>query len=271
MTTVAENIHQAIADRAWHRKVMLNDPVLTPQERQALLQHWRQNRWWRPLATTLARSFMHAACTLAMARVHVVGRSNLPADRRAIVVSNHFAPLENLAVRKALGNRRLFIVSELTNFAMTGMLGWLMRNADTLPIVPDIHYLGRDFPQLLAARLQKAPVLIYPEQALWPHYRKPRPGQIGAYHYAAMMHVPIISIFVEQTEAGHQVVHILKTLTADPALSPRAAAKVLQRADDAQRQAAYTAIYHRPYTLEDDPRDFASPIRIAHKKTGTKW
>ncbi|WP_461215893.1 lysophospholipid acyltransferase family protein [Lacticaseibacillus sp. GG6-2] len=257
MTSVNDNIHQAIAQQAWHRKVMLHDPVLTPAQSQTLLAQWQHAHWWRPLNTGAARIVMHLACTIMMAPVRVVGREHLPDDCRAIVVSNHFAPLENLAVRKALGNRRLFIVSELTNLAMSGVLGWLMRNADTVPIAQDLHYLGRQFPQLLAKRLQSAPVLIYPEQAMWPHYRKPRPGQIGAYHYAAMLKVPVISLFVEQTATGKLIVHVLNTLTPDPALPLRQAAKALRDADDAQRQAAYTDIYHRPYTLADDPRDFA--------------
>ncbi len=179
-------------------------------------------------------------------------------DERGIVTSNHFHPLENLAVRKALGIHRLFIVSQLTNFAMTGSLGWLMRNADTVPIANDRAYAGRVFPELMANRLNQGPVLIYPEQELWYNYRKPRPGQRGAYYYAARFNVPIISLFVEIPDDGPYVVHILETLYPDPQLPCREASRALQAADDAQRRAAYEAIYHRPYTDTFDARDIAN-------------
>ncbi len=39
-------------------------------------------------------------------------------------------------------------------------------------------------------------VLIYPEQAMWWNYRKPRPTKPGAFFYAAKFRVPIVPIFV---------------------------------------------------------------------------
>lgn len=255
MNTVFENIHQAVLDHAWHRKVMIGDPELSATQAHQVLAQWQQLSFWGQFNTWLARIVMHLACLIKMRHVKVYGLENLPADHRAIVVSNHFAPLENLAVRKALGNRRLFIVSELTNLAMAGALGWLMRHADTVPIAADTHYMGREFIPQLKTRLQKAPVLIYPEQALWLNYRKPRPGQRGAYYFAAQLNVPVISLFVTMDAHGQYAVHVLNTLTADPTLSARAASLKMLAADDLQRQAAFERIYHTKYDLhwhEDD-------------------
>lgn len=250
MNTVFENIHQAVLDHAWHRKVMVGDPELSKTQAQQVLADWQHVTMLSVLNTWLARIVMHIACLWKMRQVEVMGLENLPADRRAIVVSNHFAPLENLAVRKALGNHRLFIVSELTNLAMTGGLGWLMRHADTVPIVADTHYMGREFIPQLKTRLQKAPVLIYPEQALWLNYRKPRPGQRGAYYFATQLQVPVISMFVAMDESGHYQVHILKTLTPDPNLSRRDASLKLLAEDDRQRQAIFERVYHTHYDLQ---------------------
>lgn len=250
MTTVVDNIHQAVRDMAWHRKVMIGDPELSKSQAQQVLATWQRDLISSKLSTWLARIVMHVACAFKMRQVKVYGLENLPVDHRAIVVSNHFAPLENLAVRKALGNHRLFIVSELTNLAMTGGLGWLMRHADTIPIAADKHYMGREFLPQLKARLHKAPVLIYPEQALWLNYRKPRPGQRGAYYFAAQLQVPVISIFVAINAQGEYAVHILKTLTPDQTLSAREASLKMLAADDLQRQKAFEAIYQTPYDLQ---------------------
>lgn len=258
MNSVTENIHQAVLAQDWHRKVMIGDPTLTPTQAAALLARWQQAQRSASIQTLLARAVMHLACSFKMHRVKVYGAKHLPADRRAIVVSNHFAPLENLAVRKALGNHRLFIVSELTNLAMGGALGWLMRHADTVPIAADTHYMGHDFIPQLQTRLKKAPVLIYPEQALWLNYRKPRPGQRGAYYFAAKLQVPIISIFVAIDATGTYQVHILNTLYPDPQQSVRDASLTLLAADDQQRQAAFGRIYHLPYDFNWDPADVVS-------------
>ena len=259
MTTVFENIHQAVLEKAWHRKVMIGDPELSQIQAQQVLARWQHVTVLSMINTWLARIVMHIACFWKMRHVSVVGIENLPRDHRAIVVSNHFAPLENLAVRKGLGNHRLFIVSELTNLAMPGGLGWLMRHADTVPIVADTHYMGREFVPQLKKRLQKAPVLIYPEQALWLNYRKPRPGQRGAYYFAAQLQVPVISIFVALNEAGHYQVHILKTLTPNPHVSARVASLQLRADDDLQRQAIFEQIYHTAYDLQWHPEDIVIP------------
>lgn len=249
MNPVTANIRQAVLAKAWHQKVMIGDPELSQSQAAQVLKRWQHGNAFSGLNTDLARIVMHVACSWKMRHVKVYGLDNLPQDHRAIVVSNHFAPLENLAVRKALGNHRLFIVSELTNLAMTGGLGWLMRHADTVPIVADTHYMGRDFVPQLKARLEKAPVLIYPEQAMWLNYRKPRPGQRGAYYFAAQLQVPVISLFVAIDAHGQYVVHILKTLTPDSTLSARAASLKMLAADNRQRQVAFEQVYHTPYDL----------------------
>lgn len=263
MNLVSENIHQAVLTQAWHQNVMIGDPQLSKPQAEKVLAKWQHAGFWAHVSTALARLVMHLAVVVKMRRVKIEGLNHLPKDRRAIVVSNHFAPLENLAVRKALGNRRLFIVSELSNLAMRGVLGWLMRHADTVPIAQDKHYLGREFLPELKRRLQKAPVLIYPEQALWLNFRKPRPGQRGAYYFAAKLQVPVISMFVTLDHQGISTVHILQTLYPDPSLSARAASLQMLAADDHQRQVAFEKCYHTAYDLQWDDADIVTPSKKA--------
>ena len=109
-----------------------------------------------------------------------------------LITSNHFGPLENTVIRhltNTLHRRRLGIISQTSNFAMKGIIGYLMNYADTIPISTDPRYLARDFLSILKERLvdKKHAILLYPEQEMWFNYRKPRPPKGGAYFYAAKL------------------------------------------------------------------------------------
>ena len=119
-----------------------------------------------------------------------------------IITSNHFSQLENTVIRhltNTFGRRKLGIISQTSNFAMTGIIGYIMNYADTIPISTDPRYLARDFLSVLKERLvdKKHAILLYPEQEMWFNYRKPRPPKKGAYYYAAKLNVPVLSCFVE--------------------------------------------------------------------------
>ena len=122
----------------------------------------------------------------------------------------------------------MFIVSQDTNFAMKGFLGFLMRYADEIPVSKDKDYMERHFYRTLNNLLvnKKEYILIYPEQEMWFNYRKPRPPKRGAYFYAAKFNVPIISCFVEMKDMDKDdteefkrvkyVLHILDPIYPDP-------------------------------------------------------
>lgn len=43
-------------------------------------------------------------------------------------------------------------------------------------------------------------ILIYPEQALWWNYRKPRPFKVGAFKLAFKNNVPILPLFISMED-----------------------------------------------------------------------
>ena len=45
-------------------------------------------------------------------------------------------------------------------------------------------------------------VLIYPEESLWPGYKKPKPLKNGAFYFAVKNNVPIIPIFITMEGSG---------------------------------------------------------------------
>ena len=120
----------------------------------------------------------------------------------AIVTCNHFNICDNYAVyrtiKPALKKRhylyKVIKESNYTNFK--GPVRIMMRHANTMPLSSSVSvmkefYLGM---QTLLGRGEK--ILIYPEQAMWFNYRKPRPLKPGAFRFAAKFNVPVIPVFI---------------------------------------------------------------------------
>ena len=45
-------------------------------------------------------------------------------------------------------------------------------------------------------------ILVYPEQAMWWNYKKPRPMKNGAFKFAVKNGVPVLPIFITLKESG---------------------------------------------------------------------
>ena len=94
------------------------------------------------------RRFVNIATSIINKDTEIVGLEKLPdMSKGVIITSNHFGPLENTIIRylvKKHGNGKIKVVSQVTNFAMTGPIGLLMNYADTIPISEEPRYLARD-------------------------------------------------------------------------------------------------------------------------------
>ena len=267
---VIENIKVAAENGDFHSKVEINDPNLTPEQSKAILDRYVQNRQKTSFKakTLLARQAANLLTFALNRNSKITGIENaLSIKGGAIVTSNHFSPVENTAVRlvvKKLGKKRINIVSQETNLAMPGAIGFLMNYADIIPIAEDKNYLKNDFPEIIKSLIQKNEyVLIYPEQEMWFNYRKPRPFKRGAYYYAAKLGVPVISIFVEMQDLNEKdtdefnkvkfKIHILKTIYPDPEKSVKENSVLMCEEDYAQKKAAYEKAYGKPldYTFQN--------------------
>ena len=276
---VIENIQTAIREGDLNRKVEVGDPVLTAVQREELLNWYLKEKDTLHFKgkTLLARKITNTATRRVNQSTVICGLENASGvSGGAVLTSNHFNPLDNTIVRYLiwnLGKDRLPIVSQETNLAMTGLVGFLMKYADIIPISGVPEYMTMDFEPLVKKELdEKNYVLIYPEQEMWFGYRKPRPLKRGAYFYAAKFQGPVISCFVEmrvqqemQTSMFHQVqyvMHVLPTIYPDPAKTVRENSISMCTQDYRQKKHAYEEIYQEPleYTFQaEDIAGWAAP------------
>lgn len=272
---VIQNIKNAAERGEFYSKVEINDPVLTPAESKEITSTYVENRKHLSFKVTSAAAILLARCATSFLNrdTEIKGIEKIPKDLGGVLItSNHFSPLENTVVRHLLhkmGRKDLGIISQTTNFAMTGIVGFLMRYANTIPLSMDPHYLARDFLSILQEKLvdKKQAILLYPEQEMWFHYRKPRPPKSGAYFYAAKLGVPILSCFVEIVDTDKEdaegfrkvrhVLHVLGVLYPDKERSVRENTEFLAATDYAMKCACYETVYKKKLTYDFETEDIA--------------
>ncbi|MBQ7579538.1 MAG: 1-acyl-sn-glycerol-3-phosphate acyltransferase [Clostridia bacterium] len=124
----------------------------------------------------------------------------------AIVTCNHFNIKDNYAVYRSLKpilkRRKLYKVikdSNYTNFK--GVVRLIMRHANTLPLSSSYDVMKSFYRgvQTLLGRGEK--ILIYPEQAMWFNYKKPRPFKDGAFKIATIYNVPVLPMFITMKDS----------------------------------------------------------------------
>ena len=268
---VIENIRKYAESGEYHHKVEINDPVLTSAQQREITDRYMKNRntLGFKAKSVAAVNIAKIATRIINKDTEIVGLENIPDNLDGVLItSNHFGPLENTVIRhltKKMKRSKLNIISQTTNFAMTGPIGFLMNYANTIPISVDPRYLARDFLSIMKEKLveKKEAVLLYPEQEMWFNYRKPRPSKNGAYFYGAKLNIPILSCFVEiqdtdkdDTEEFRKVkyiLHVLGVLYPDKNKTPKENTEELAALDYEMKKACYEKVYGKEltYTFED--------------------
>lgn len=271
---VIENIKNAAENGDFYKKVELNDPVLSEAQAKAITDKYlsAHKTFGYKCKAFLARSIANVATMAVNKNTEIIGDVEPSViNNGAIITSNHFSPLENTVIRyfvKKKGLKRLNIISQVENFAMKGIIGFLMNYADTIPLSNDMHYLARDLTQVLKQLAdEKEVILIYPEQEMWFNYRKPRPFKRGAYHFAAKLNRPIISCFVEiidlpkkendQFRKVRYRLHVLGVIYPDSNKSVKENSNEMCQKDYALKKSAYEKIYAKPLTYDFETSDIA--------------
>lgn len=272
---VIDNIKRYAESEQFHNKVEVNDPNLTAEQSRKITDNYIENRnrvlykFKKCLGVWLAK----AATCLINKDTEIIGLDKIPNDLGGVLItSNHFSPLENTVIRhltNKLGRKDLGIISQTSNFAMKGLVGYLMNYADTVPISTEPRYLARDFLSILKERLvdKKHAILLYPEQEMWFNYRKPRPPKDGAYFFASKLNVPIVSCFVEIVDLTKDdtpefkkvkyILHVLDVLYPDPQKSVRENTEFLSHTDYTLKKNCYESVYGKELTYTFENSDIA--------------
>ena len=229
-----------------------------------------------------------------LTNLKVVGRTNLFGVAGSYIVTcNHISKVDSFAVRAAIGMDIKFVAADFNNWK--GTIGNISRNTGYLPIPANLNLsVMRKFNHAMEYFLRKKwPILMYPEQAMWREYKKPRPLKYGAFHYAAKYSRPIVPLFItiedkpEHLDAegrvnfGNYTIHILPPIYPRKELDEHANVEYMMRANFEAWRRCYERTYGIPLeydtivTKDTDPlvRQFAKqPKDVSHSvaKTATK-
>lgn len=190
----------------------------------------------------------------------VTGRENLKTlkGKGALCVCNHFAYLDTLFVRQAIGHFRSHHTMTYHN-NKTGIGGWFIRHAGMLSFSNQLaatRNLNNEMGRLLA---EGKIINFYAEQAMWVNYRKPRPMKEGVFHYAVKYGVPVLPIFCtfEKNKRGHMKklrIHILPPVYGNDGSAKNARIAEMKSNCEAEWRACYEKAYGVPLEYLPDRR-----------------
>ncbi len=260
---VIENIKKNVKEGELNKKVEVNDPHLSEEEVNKALDRFygiRKHKIAYFFESRFAYLFVDIIGLKLNKSIEIEGLDNIKnINEGAIVTSNHFNPLDNMAIRKLIKKRyrkNFYVVSQETNLAMPGIIGYLMNSINIIPLCKGPNYIIKTFiPELKRVLNKNNYVLIYPEEEMWFNYRKPRPCKRGAYQFAAEAGKPIISCFTEIRDTDKDdndefkevkyIVHVLNPIYPDKNKSVRENSKIMAETDYKQKKEAYEKCYHK--------------------------
>ncbi|MBQ7351513.1 MAG: 1-acyl-sn-glycerol-3-phosphate acyltransferase [Clostridia bacterium] len=151
----------------------------------------------------------------------------------AIITCNHFNVCDNYAVWRSIkpymGRKRLYKVIKEGNYTNSPPpFGLVMKHSNTLPLSRNKETM-KNFMSAMDTLLKRGEkILIYPEQAMWYNYRKPRPLKSGSFRFAVASDVPVIPVFITMKDSENigadgfpiqeYYVHFLEPIYADKSL-----------------------------------------------------
>ena len=184
----------------------------------------------------------------------------------AVVTCNHFSPMDNYIVfhclRKYFPRQYLYKVIREGNYTnFPGLYGFLFRHCNTLPLSRNRRTM-MNFTSAVNTLLKRGEsILIYPEQAMWWNYRKPRPFKIGAFKIAYRANVPVLPTFItmaddtKKDEHGYplqrHVLHVLPPIYPKCELPEKEDAKRMMQEAYTLYKAKYEEVYGIPLVYSD--------------------
>ncbi len=184
----------------------------------------------------------------------------------AVITCNHFSVLDNYAVWRAIrleipkGKLLYKVIKEGNYTANHGLFGLLFRHCNTLPLSSNMHTMKKFFSAVDTLLKRGEKILIYPEQAMWWNYRKPRPMKSGAFKLAVKSNVPVIPVFITMEDTsrldadGYPVqaftIHFAKAIYPNSKLSERENAEMIMDKNYTVWKEIYERVYNIPLIYE---------------------
>lgn len=245
-----------------------NDPPTIPLNSEKV--DYLGEKLWSRMKTAIANKLGYAYFSRMIKKEllvteNIIGRKYLSAlDGGAVITCNHFAAYDNFIVYKALEHDfpkgRLYkIVREGNYTSFPGLYGFLFRNCNTLPLSSDVKGAKALLKATDVLLSRGESVLIYPEQAMWWNYRKPRPFKSGGFRMAYKAGVPVLPVFITMRDGnrlgadGYPVqlhtLHILPPVYPDAKLSPKEGADAMRDKVFASYVQTYEKVYGTAYDL----------------------
>lgn len=260
---IIEKIKQFEKEGRWHEDVE-DDPPTIPllPDKVDYLNKKLSSKFWMKFANILAR---HHINTLLKKKIMIIKEVSgleenyVPIKRKgAIITCNHFNAMDNFAVYKAIEkhvyHRELVKVCREGNYTnFPGFYGFLFKHCNTLPLSSVVSTMKNFMVAVKTYLAQGRQILIYPEQAMWWNYRKPRPLTNGAFKFAAENNVPVIPFFITMSDSetiapdGFPVqeysVHILKPVYPKKELSVRQNTEFMKEENFREWKETYEKVY----------------------------
>lgn len=117
----------------------------------------------------------------------------------AILTCNHFSPVDSFIMQKVLKaskKKKMFRIIREGNYTNPPTLKFFMRNCDVLPLSSNTQTMKKFLRAVDNILARGDNILIYPEESLWPDYRKPKPLKDGGFRFATKNNVPVVPIFI---------------------------------------------------------------------------
>ena len=128
-------------------------------------------------------------------------------DRGVIITCNHFNVCDNYAVWRAIRpyvgkKERLYKVIKEGNYTNSPPpFGIILRHCNTLPLSSNRDTMKKFIVAINTLLKRGEKILIYPEQAMWWNYKKPRPFKNGAFRFAVSNNVPVLPFFITMEDS----------------------------------------------------------------------
>ena len=270
---VMEKIKQFEREGRWSQDVE-DDPPTIPLKPEMVdyLNEKISSRFWMKFANILARNYINSLLRKKiMILKEVKGLENYIEMKRkgAVITCNHFNAMDNFAVYKAIEkhvyHRELVKVCREGNYTnFPGFYGFLFKHCNTLPL-SSVASTMKNFMHAVKTYLaQGRQILIYPEQAMWWNYRKPRPLVSGAFKMAAENNVPVIPFFITMRDSDivdsdgffvqEYTVNILKPIFPKKELSVRQNAEFMKNENYSVWKKVYEEFYGIPLVYSEEEK-----------------